>query len=64
MVKKTIIKIVSNKVRCNKCEDVIESNSVHDFKWCSCQAVAVDGGHEYLRRLGKKKILKSYQRLM
>ena len=24
----------------------------HDFKWCSCKSVAVDGGLEYLRRLG------------
>ncbi len=55
MVKKTVFKIVSNKIRCKKCGDVIESNSVHDFKWCSCQSVAVDGGHEYLRRLGKEE---------
>ncbi len=55
MVKKTVFKIVSNKIRCKKCGDVIESNSVYDFKWCSCQAVAVDGGYEYLRRLGKEE---------
>lgn len=41
-----------NKIKCKKCGDVIESKSVHDFKWCSCKAIAVDGGHEYLRRVG------------
>lgn len=45
-------KIIHNRIKCLKCGDVIESNSVHDFKFCSCQACAVDGGHDYLRRLG------------
>lgn len=45
-------KITVNKIRCKKCGDVIESVSVHDFKFCKCGAVAVDGGHEYLRRCG------------
>ena len=46
-------KIISNKIRCRKCGDVIESKTVHDFKFCKCGAVAVDGGHEYLRRCGR-----------
>lgn len=45
-------RITKNAIRCNKCGDVIESVNVHDFKWCSCQSVAVDGGHDYLRRVG------------
>ena len=45
-------KIIHNKIKCKKCGDIIESISVHDFKWCSCGACAVDGGHDYLRRLG------------
>ena len=36
------------KVRCNNCGDEIESKSTHDFKWCKCRSVAVDGGLEYL----------------
>ena len=48
-------KILINKIRCRKCGDVIESTSVHDFKYCSCESVAVDGGHEYLRRLGNRE---------
>ena len=35
-----------------KCKDIIESKHVHDFKWCSCKSIAVDGGLEYLRRVG------------
>lgn len=46
-------KIKSNKARCKKCNDIIESKTRHDFKWCKCGAIAVDGGKEYLRRLGK-----------
>lgn len=42
--------IIKNAIRCNICGDEIESVYCHDFKWCSCGACAVDGGHEYLRR--------------
>ena len=44
--------IIHNRIRCKKCGDVIESFTVHDFKWCSCGSVAVDGGKDYLRRCG------------
>lgn len=43
-------KIKINKIRCKRCGDIIESKTVHDFKFCKCGAVAVDGGKEYLRR--------------
>ena len=46
------MKIITNKIKCLKCGDIIESVTVHDFKWCSCKACAVDGGKEYLRRVG------------
>ncbi|MDY5984720.1 MAG: hypothetical protein SPI94_04545 [Candidatus Onthovivens sp.] len=42
--------IISNKIKCKFCGDVIESKHVHDFKTCSCGKCSVDGGHEYLRR--------------
>lgn len=45
------MKIYSNKIRCKHCGDVIESKHVHDFRYCSCGKCAVDGGHEYLRRM-------------
>ena len=44
--------ILVNKIKCNKCGDIIESRTVHDFKFCKCGAVAVDGGKDYLRRCG------------
>lgn len=47
-----MVKIVKNAIKCRKCGDIIESYSVHDFKFCSCEACAVDGGHDYLRRCG------------
>lgn len=46
--------ILLNRIKCKKCGDVIESKSVHDFKSCKCGAVAVDGGHCYLRRCGNR----------
>ena len=49
------IKILVNKIKCLKCGDIIESEDVHDFKWCSCGACAVDGGKNYLRRLAENK---------
>ena len=51
MIRK-INKIRTNRIKCKKCGDIIESYNIHDFKWCSCKSVAVDGGREYLRRLG------------
>lgn len=39
-----------NKIRCPVCEEIIQSYHIHDFKFCKCGSVAVDGGNEYLRR--------------
>lgn len=47
------MKILSNKIQCNKCKDIIESTHIHDCKWCKCGTVAVDGGHSYLKRCTK-----------
>jgi len=44
--------IKSNKARCLLCNDVIESKHRHDFVWCSCESIFVDGGKAYLRRGG------------
>jgi len=44
--------MIKNVVKCNKCEDIIESKHRHDFKWCKCGSVAVDGGLEYQRLVG------------
>lgn len=42
-------KILRNRVRCKKCDDIIESKFTHDMKWCKCGAIAIDGGLEYQR---------------
>ena len=31
-------------VYCKNCKDTIESKSPHDFKYCSCGKVGIDGG--------------------
>ena len=48
-------KIVTNKIECKRCGDIIESTYRHDFKDCKCGAVAVDGGKDYLRRGGNRE---------
>lgn len=45
-------KVITNKIRCKLCGDVIESKYRHDSKMCSCKAVGVDGGTDYIRRTG------------
>lgn len=47
--------IKRNAAKCNKCGDIIESTHRHDFKWCSCRTVAVDGGLEYIKRCFKSE---------
>ena len=50
-----MVKIIVNKIRCKKCNDVIESTHGHDFKVCKCGSVAVDGGKDYLKRSGNRE---------
>jgi hypothetical protein len=38
-----------SKVKCKSCQDIIESTYTHDFKYCKCGSIFVDGGTEYLR---------------
>lgn len=44
--------ILSNKIQCKHCGDIIESAHVHDYVACECGRVAVDGGKSLLRRIG------------
>ena len=41
------------KIKCLKCNDVIESLHRHDFKWCKCGNIFIDGGKDYYRYGGK-----------
>ena len=45
--------IISNKIKCKKCGDIIESKGTNGYKKCSC--VAVDGGKDYLKRIGNEE---------
>lgn len=45
-------KIIQNEVECLKCGDRIYSGHRHDYRACHCGAIAVDGGMDYLRRVG------------
>lgn len=44
--------MLKNIAKCKKCGDIIESKHRHDFVQCSCGAIFVDGGHDYIRRGG------------
>ena len=45
--------IISNKIKCKKCGDIIESKSTNDYKKCSCGDVA--SGKDYLKRIGNEE---------
>lgn len=47
------VKILRNAVCCRLCGDIIESKSRHGCVTCRCGACTVDGGRDYLRRIGK-----------
>jgi hypothetical protein len=37
------------KLKCKKCGGVIESKFNHDFKYCPCRNIFIDGGMKYTR---------------
>jgi hypothetical protein len=39
-------------MKCTKCGDVIYSRAHHDFHWCNCKSIAIDGGREYTKMTG------------
>lgn len=48
-------KIKVNAVYCTLCQTYVRSHTRHDFRWCQCGNVAVDGGRDYLKRVFKDK---------
>lgn len=46
------MQILKNKVKCKVCGNIIESKYRHDYVICDCGKVGVDGGKDYLRRIG------------
>lgn len=43
--------ILRNSIKCNHCNDEIESIHCHNFVTCKCGKVSVDGGSDYHRVL-------------
>lgn len=44
-------KVLVTCIQCPKCNDVIYSRANHDFHFCTCGEVAIDGGFDYIRFL-------------
>ena len=42
-------------IQCKKCGDTIYSRAQHDFRYCSCRTIAIDGGFDYVRIIGDNK---------
>ena len=47
------VRIRHRTMMCGKCQNVITSMWRHDFKFCACGELFVDGGGDYLRYGGK-----------
>jgi hypothetical protein len=47
-------RLMLNSVKCGLCNHVIWSTHVHDFRTCECGNISVDGGLDYLRRVGSQ----------
>ena len=45
------------KIRCLKCNEIIESMSLHDCRNCKCEACHIDGGTQYTRIGGDPKFI-------
>jgi len=41
--------MIVRAVRCKHCKDTIYSRARHDFRFCTCGKVFIDGGFEYIR---------------
>ena len=48
---RTSQRITVNRARCLHCGHVVESRHGHEFVWCPCKSIAVDGGTDYLKRV-------------
>lgn len=45
-----------NKAKCKKCNTIIESKHRHDFVYCECEAIFVDGGNDYWKAGGDPSV--------
>lgn len=40
-------KVLINKIRCKKCNDIIQSTDRHNLVYCKCGTIFADGGTSY-----------------
>ena len=59
----TMPRIIRNAIRCKKCGEVIESETVHDFKFCGCGASAVGGPGAPIKIAGAGKELSEVEKV-
>lgn len=45
------------KIKCLKCNDIVESKHIHDLRRCKCGAIFIDGGDKYTRIGGDLKYI-------
>lgn len=43
-----------DKIKCNNCGCILDTNTHYHLLFCSCGKVGVDGGEDYVRILGWK----------
>lgn len=48
-------------IECLKCGDKVWSRHAHDFRWCKCGKVAIDGGRQYTKITGDSSDYKQVQ---
>jgi len=44
-----------NAIICSKCDTIIYSRAIHDFRTCKCESISIDGGFDYIRVLWDDK---------
>lgn len=49
--------IVRNSAQCKACGSHIESTHRHHYVSCTCGSIAVDGGYDYIRRVGEPNLI-------
>lgn len=45
-------------IKCTKCGTRLYSTHTHDFKYCKCGAIFIDGGDDYMRYGGDANAIK------
>ena len=56
------IRTLVHCIKCPSCRDIIYSRTRHDFHFCTCGSIAIDGGFDYLRVMYNKKYPKNLKK--